>query len=302
MAISATRFTSHVRRLHLLFPPWHRLVRHLFDQLTARNREPWADWQDIPPTADWLAEIYRGIEAADSFLFIIRPDSVASEICTLEIEHVVKHNKRLIPVVWKDVDTIHPSMSARNWVFLRSKDDFEVNFELLIEALSTDLSYVREHTRLLTRAIEWDENNRRRSNILLGPELITAEGWRSISPLMEPQSTDLYDVYMTFSRAAVNRLQRFIYTSIGLAFVIMLGLSIFSCLQSDLAKNERLEREKLEALKEVQLIKRTARISQAKSLAAFALLQLDKDPELSLILSLEAVKVARNADSIAKPR
>ena len=50
-------------------------VRHLFDQLTAYDREPWADWQDIPPTADWLAEIYRGIEAADSFLFIISPDS-----------------------------------------------------------------------------------------------------------------------------------------------------------------------------------------------------------------------------------
>ena len=28
-------------------------VRHLFDQPTARDREPWADWQDIPPTADW---------------------------------------------------------------------------------------------------------------------------------------------------------------------------------------------------------------------------------------------------------
>jgi len=32
-------------------------VRHLFDQLTAHDRQPWADWQDIPPTADWLAEI-----------------------------------------------------------------------------------------------------------------------------------------------------------------------------------------------------------------------------------------------------
>ena len=36
-------------------------VRHLFDQLTARDREPWADWQDMPPTADWLVQIYRGI-------------------------------------------------------------------------------------------------------------------------------------------------------------------------------------------------------------------------------------------------
>ena len=40
-------------------------VRHLFDQLKTRDRELWADWQDIPPLADWLAEIYRGIEAAD---------------------------------------------------------------------------------------------------------------------------------------------------------------------------------------------------------------------------------------------
>ena len=48
-------------------------VRHLFDQLTARDREPWADWQDIPPTADWLAEIYRGIEAADSSCLLSVP-------------------------------------------------------------------------------------------------------------------------------------------------------------------------------------------------------------------------------------
>ena len=66
---------------------------YLFDQLKACDRDAWADWQDIPPTADWLAEIYRG--------FVISPDSVASEICTLEIEHAVKHHKRLAPVVWK---------------------------------------------------------------------------------------------------------------------------------------------------------------------------------------------------------
>ena len=136
-------------------------VRDLFGQLQAHDREPWADWQDIPPTADWLAEIYRGIEAANTFLFLVSPDSVASEICTLEIEHAVKHNKRLVPVVWQEVENIHSSMSTHNWIFLRLEDDFEANFELLIEALDTDLPYVREHTRLLTRVIEWNDNHRR---------------------------------------------------------------------------------------------------------------------------------------------
>ena len=66
----------------------------LFDQLLACEREPWVDWQDISPTADWLAEIYSDIEAANTFLFLFSPDSVASEICGLKIELAVKHNKR----------------------------------------------------------------------------------------------------------------------------------------------------------------------------------------------------------------
>ena len=92
-------------------------VRHLFDQLITRDRDAWADWS---------AEIYRGIEAADSFLFVISPDSVTSEICTLEIEHAVKHNKRLVPVVWKEAEDhqVHSAMTAHNWVFLRAEDDF----------------------------------------------------------------------------------------------------------------------------------------------------------------------------------
>jgi len=44
-------------------------------------------------------------------------------------------------------------MSAHNGVFLRQEEDFEANFELLVDALDTDL----------TRAIEWNDNNRPRT-------------------------------------------------------------------------------------------------------------------------------------------
>ena len=181
-------------------------VRHLFDQLTARDREAWADWQDIPPTADWLAEIYSGIEAANTFLFVISPDSVASEICTLEIEHAVKHNKRLVPVVWKEVEAsqVPPTMTAHNWVFLRQEDDFEANFELLIQALDTDLEHVREHTRLLTRAIEWDQGGRSKGLALSRQELTMAEGWLTQGVSKEPRPAELHSEYIAFSRAAVN--------------------------------------------------------------------------------------------------
>ena len=38
---------------------WHiDFVRHLFDQLKDRNRDPWADWQDISATAEPLTPSY----------------------------------------------------------------------------------------------------------------------------------------------------------------------------------------------------------------------------------------------------
>ena len=99
-------------------------VRHLFDQLTTRDRAPQADWQDIPPTSDWLAEICRGVEATvDTFLFIFSLASVTSEIYTLEIEHAVEHNKRLVPVVWSSAHNVCEAMSSYNWVFPRKEDD-----------------------------------------------------------------------------------------------------------------------------------------------------------------------------------
>ena len=83
-----------------------QFAQRIHQELEARDREPWVDWQDIPPTSEWLDEVYAGIQAADTFLFIISPDSVVSEICILEIEHAVQHGKRLVPVVWKGRGTL----------------------------------------------------------------------------------------------------------------------------------------------------------------------------------------------------
>jgi len=208
-------------------------AQRIHHELEARDRQPWVDWQDIPPTSEWLDEVYAGIQEADTFLFIISPDSVVSEICTLEIEHAVQHNKRLVPVVLHDVedDQVHSAMSAHNWVFLREEDDFEANLELLISALDTDLDYVREHTRLLTLAIEWDKNQRRRSAVLRGQELQTAEGWLDQSGSKDPQPAGLHREYLTFSRIVVDLFQRLVISSVTVAFVLMMGVSVFAFYQ-----------------------------------------------------------------------
>ena len=93
-------------------------VTRLFDALVAQDRDVWVDWEGIPPTAEWLAEIYSAIEAADSFVFVISPDSIVSEFCNLEIAHAVKHNKRLVPIVCRDVDaeTVPKPLAALNTI------------------------------------------------------------------------------------------------------------------------------------------------------------------------------------------
>jgi len=261
-----------------------QFAQRIHQELEARDREPWVDWQDIPPTAEWLDEVYAGIQAADTFLFIISPDSVVSEICILEIEHAVQHGKRLVPVVLHDVedDQVHSAMSAHNWVFLREEDDFEANLELLISALDTDLDYVREHTRLLTLAIEWDKNQRRRSAVLRGQELQTAEGWLHQSGSKDPQPAGLHREYLTFSRIVVDRFQRLVISSFAVAFVCLLGVLVF-------------------ALKQKIVAEKANRISTSRALASFALAEMETDPELSLLLATESIRITRRVNGVVLP-
>ena len=85
--------------------------------LAEKNRQVWVDWDDIPLTADWWAEIQEGIEGADSFVFIISPDSVASKVCNQELDHAIACHKRIIPVVYRDSDNVPASLSHINWIF-----------------------------------------------------------------------------------------------------------------------------------------------------------------------------------------
>src|SRR5258708_3017695 len=100
--------------------------------LPDNNLDPWIHCKSIPKGGDWEQEIYRGIEEAEAFLFLIRPDSVASQMCNKEIAHAVKNGKRILPIVIRDValKIIHSEISKRNWIFCREgKDDFNTAIE-----------------------------------------------------------------------------------------------------------------------------------------------------------------------------
>jgi len=78
-------------------------VRRLDEELRRRDREAWVDWEGIPPGDTWEKTIYGAIEASHTFIFVLTPDSIASEVCGREIAHAAANNKRLVPIVHRDV-------------------------------------------------------------------------------------------------------------------------------------------------------------------------------------------------------
>jgi hypothetical protein len=54
----------------------------------------WVDLDDIVPSAVWMEEIKTAIANADSVIFVISPDSVASEVCGVDFWPVVPDGGR----------------------------------------------------------------------------------------------------------------------------------------------------------------------------------------------------------------
>lgn len=184
-------------------------ARRLAGQLTRMHKESWVDWEDIPLTApNWWEEIKAGIANADNFIFIMSPESMASVVCNMELDYAFELNKRIIPVVYREVHTQaafatiadfepdeamaerlaghDPLVIARdnwhrishiNWAFFRESDDFDEAFEQLVKTVETDLEYVKAHTRYLVRAQEWERKAKRPDLLLFGEEIDLAEAW-----------------------------------------------------------------------------------------------------------------------------
>ena len=142
------------------------MVRKLNDSLDSSGGDAWVDWEGIPLSSDWMEEITRAIEGGDAFLFVISPDSLASKVCMEELELGLKYNKKLVPILYREPEKgqdMHEKLAATNWVYLREQDDYDATIPKLIESIQTDLGWVRQHTRLLQRATEWDDKKQNNS-------------------------------------------------------------------------------------------------------------------------------------------
>jgi tetratricopeptide (TPR) repeat protein len=204
-------------------------VRRLDEALKSRGREAWVDWEDIRPREEWMQAIYAAIEGADTFVFVLTPDSVASDVCGREIAHAAAHNKRMVPIVARDLEanTAPEPLAKLNYIWFRESDDFEKATDTLISAFDTDLDWVHAHTRLLTRAIEWQNKGKNNSFVLRGDDLKEAEQWLAqAAPDKKRQPTALQTEYIVASRKAAARRQRITLVAVTFALVVAIALAV----------------------------------------------------------------------------
>ena len=239
-------------------------ARKLIEAFKSIQQEVWVDWESIPPAVDWLEQIFRGIEESDAFIFLISPDSVVSEVCNVEIGRAAQNNKRIIPIVLRDVDPkiTHENIRKLNWTFIRKKDNLEEGLLKVKTAIELDLDWLEEHRRLLVRSLEW--HRRKDASLLLrGRDLRNAQHMLATATSKDPIPTDLQKTFIQHSqRSERNRVTAWIVA--GTALLIMAILSYTTYVQSRRATANAIAANQQRAIAEKHAVQELANAREAR--------------------------------------
>lgn len=165
------------------------------------------DRQSIVEGEDWAKRLGALIAYSDTIVFLLSPDSAQSQICAWEVEEAHRLSKRILPVLIRPIgSTPAPSMlAALNYVRFDEGRSFMVGLIALVRALKMDVDWLREHTRLLTRAIEWDDAQRPANRLLSGTDIVAAKGWLARQPKDAPSATSLHLDFIRASEEAEDQ-------------------------------------------------------------------------------------------------
>jgi hypothetical protein len=222
--------------------------------------DAYLDREDIAPGEPWEERLGRLIRDADTVVFVISPNSIASKHCEWEVAETVKLSKRLVPVVWQVVpDADVPEQLRRlNYIFFTEDRSFTKSLGDLASALRVDLGWIRQHTRFGELAANWEAKGRPNSLLLLGGEIADAKSWLVDRPKDAPQITIEQQAFIDASIRAAEEEQKKAAAlqwrakawTIAAAVILAIGAAIASVLyvQTLSAKNDlKAKVEELEA-------------------------------------------------------
>ncbi len=255
----------------------------LRDALVAAGQNAWLDESEIHGGTRWSEELERAIDSADAFLFLVSPDSAASTECGKELAYALELSKRILPVRVGEtpLDRLPNGLTAYQFIPARElfDRDFEGSLGRLITEIETDREWLREHTDWNEKAREWQKHDSNASYLLSGSELELAEQFRGRSAGKQPSLSALQNEYIDASRRGATRRLRRTRAFVSVALVVAVALTIVALLQRQQAVDNQQQ-------------------ATSGKLSAESLLELNTDPQLSLLLAAQAAKTSETAAAL----
>jgi hypothetical protein len=195
--------------------------------LKARGFSPAIDRSEIYAFEEWWKRIEALITQADTVVFVLSPDSVASEVALKEVSFAASLNKRFAPIVCRRVDSkaVPQALAKLNFIFFDDEARFEENADRLAQALDTDIDWIRQHTEIGQEARQWSLANRPNGLLLRSPALEGAERWIAARPEGAPTPTEETQAFVRHSRRAATRRRNVLTASLAGGLILALGLA-----------------------------------------------------------------------------
>ena len=170
--------------------------------------------REISGGEEWERRLSELIGDSDTVVVVLSPSWVNSPSCAWEAREAQRLGKRIIPVACKPLgasDQPPAMLAALNYIFFykeprKSGTGFAPGLMDLVNALNTDLDWLREHTRYLRRATEWEAGGRAVNRLLSGPDVTDAKAWLDKRPKDAPEPTALHrDFILASEHEAISR-------------------------------------------------------------------------------------------------
>lgn len=226
---------------------------------------------------DWERRLGDMIRSADTVVFLLSPSSARSAACAWEVGQAVHLGKRIIPIACRPLDGVQPppALAALNYIYLYAEPrkpgtGFGPGLLDLRTALNTDLDWLREHTRLLQRATEWQAGGKPTIRLLSGRDIEAAKAWAARQPKEAPAPTALHWQFLRASEqeqehqqnAELQRLQQMAEAQAARGAALA---------QQEIAQQREAQAVRREAVQSRRVVRRTlAGLLAALLLAALA--------------------------------
>src|SRR5262245_13248738 len=194
--------------------------------LKARGIETLIDRHAIEDLEDWRKRIEALILQADTIVFVLSPDAVASAECQKEVDFAASLNKRFAPIVCRTVtDAMVPDALARIHRIDFVDAPFDEQADRLAKALNTNIDWIRKHTEFGEAARRWDAAGRAGGLLLRSPALEQAEHWIGSRPQDAPPPTEVTQVFIEQGRRGATTRRNVLTGSLAVGFVGATGLA-----------------------------------------------------------------------------